>query len=343
MKYSVPLLSLLSLITFLAACVPVATPAAPPAPAVAETTSGCEPGFRLFDHEYLATDPICIPENPQRIIAVDAYSLETVLAFGVKPIASSSVKPFAVNYPELADQVAGVIDTGGPFNIETGLTTDADLIIAIEPWVGEIYAQATAIAPVVSINFDEIMWDGFVDLIGQVLNRPEQIEPLTAGYTSRVAILHDTLTAQSRQGSISVVQFYNDVLRLYFIEDLFPYLFPVSGLVALPQQTAALNGEWRIEVSKEELELLNTDYIFLVTYATNDEEIAANQAMVERLQADPLWQQLDAVGKEQVFVVPFYWNAGAVIGQHKMVDDLFRYVAQVDPATVAPNPFAPPK
>lgn len=321
---------------------PLVQPAADStATATDAATSACEPGFRLFDHEYLATDPVCIPENPQRIIAVDAYSLETVLAFGVKPIASSSVKPFAVNYPELADRVAGVIDTGGPFNVETGLTTDADLIIAIEPWVGEIYDQASAIAPVVSIDFDEIMWDGFVDLIGQVLNRPAQIEPLIVGYENRVERLRTTIAAQSRQGTISVVQFYNEALRLYFIEDLFPYLFPVSGLSALPEQTAALNGEWRIEVSKEELELLNTDYIFLVTYATNDEEIAANQAMVERLNADPLWQQLAAVGKEQVFVVPFYWNAGAVIGQHKMLDDLFQYVAQVDPATVAPNPFAP--
>lgn len=28
----------------------------------------CEDGFRLFDHELLVTKPVCIPENPERVL-----------------------------------------------------------------------------------------------------------------------------------------------------------------------------------------------------------------------------------------------------------------------------------
>ena len=38
-------------------------------------TITCEAGFRLFDHEYLAGDPVCIPEDPQRILALEISAL----------------------------------------------------------------------------------------------------------------------------------------------------------------------------------------------------------------------------------------------------------------------------
>src|SRR5690606_36709934 len=39
----------------------------------------CEPGFRLFDHEYLAGSPLYIPENAQRILSLEMSELESVL------------------------------------------------------------------------------------------------------------------------------------------------------------------------------------------------------------------------------------------------------------------------
>ncbi len=316
-----------------------------PATAAAETAqttdSRCEAGFHLFDHEYLATEPVCIPANPQRVVAADAYVLETILALGIKPIGSSSIDSFSIEYPELSVLVEGVEDTGNPLNLETLLALKPDLIIAIEPWVAENYDLLAQIAPVVSIDFDEILWDGFVDLMGNLLDRPAQMAELLASYQGRVAALQEAIAAKDAQGTFSMAQFYNEVLRLYPIEFHFPYLFPGVGLASTPEQIAAFGDEWRIEVSKEELQLFDTDYIFLVTYATNADEVAANQAMVARLEADPLWQQLPAAQNGQVFVVPFYWNAGAIYGQHKMLDDLFQHIVQVDPATVAPNPFRP--
>jgi iron complex transport system substrate-binding protein len=93
------LISLLLLLTLLAASVaPVAGPATEANPTAAatvvpqETTpvtanaattiaadADCEAGFRLFDHEGLATVPVCVPIAPERIIALDMASVGATL------------------------------------------------------------------------------------------------------------------------------------------------------------------------------------------------------------------------------------------------------------------------
>jgi ABC-type Fe3+-citrate transport system substrate-binding protein len=56
--------------------------------------------------------------------------------------------------------------------------------------------------------------------------------------------------------------------------------------------------------------------------------------------ASPLWQTLSAVQNDRVFFINGeYWIRDNPIAAHAVLDDLFRIVAGVDPAEVAPNPF----
>ena len=54
------------------------------APLAAHEEAACKAGFHLFEHEYLEGDPVCIPENPQRILALELSALESVLELGDK-------------------------------------------------------------------------------------------------------------------------------------------------------------------------------------------------------------------------------------------------------------------
>jgi len=67
--------------------------------AAQDEATECEDGFRLFDHELLATDPVCIPDNPQRIITLGMPSFETLMSYGIQPLASPS--PYLQNYAGL--------------------------------------------------------------------------------------------------------------------------------------------------------------------------------------------------------------------------------------------------
>jgi len=299
----------------------------------------CEEGFRLFDHELLFTDPVCIPVNPQRIVAVDSYALENLLALGVKPVASAVVGSFSVDYPQLTGLIDGVVDLGNyPPNLETMLSVQPDLILAIEPWITDQYDKFAAIAPTVSIKFDDVTPEQFLSIIAEAVNSPISPAEAIATFDARVEALGEAIAEKDRQGTVSVALFYADVLYVYPVDTAFNEL-PLVGLTSLPEQNEAIGSEWRIEVSKEQLPLLNTDYIFLVTFATSAEEEAANGEMIARLNEDPIWQTLKAVQNDNVFVVQSQWITGTLLSEHKVLDDVFTDVAQVDPAEVSPNPF----
>ena len=318
---------------------PTITAALTETPAAAATT--CEEGFRLFDNELLFTDPVCIPVDPQRIVAVDSYALENLLALGVKPVASAVVGPFSVDYPQLTGLIDGVVDLGGyPPNLETMLSVQPDLILAIEPWITDQYDKFTAIAPTVSIKFDDVTPEQFLSIIADAVNSPIAPADAIATFDARVAALNTAIAEKGRQGTVSVVLFYADVLYVYPVDTAFNEL-PLVGLTSLPAQNEAIGSEWRIEITKEQLPLLDTDYIFLVTYATSAEEETANGEMIARLNEDPIWKTLKAVQNDSVFVVQSQWITGTLLSEHKVLDDLFTYVAQVDPAEVSPNPFLP--
>ncbi|MCB0084410.1 MAG: ABC transporter substrate-binding protein, partial [Caldilineaceae bacterium] len=68
------------------------------APATAATNEDtCDAGFRYFDHALLATDPVCIPNQPERFTYLIYPSY--IYALGVKPVAAWGLERDAENYP----------------------------------------------------------------------------------------------------------------------------------------------------------------------------------------------------------------------------------------------------
>ncbi len=66
----------------------------------------CEAGFRLFDHKLLATEPVCIPENPKRVALVDEKAI-TAYSLGVETVTMNSyLYDFAETYPFALDAAA---------------------------------------------------------------------------------------------------------------------------------------------------------------------------------------------------------------------------------------------
>ncbi|MEL6406896.1 MAG: hypothetical protein AAFR81_21170 [Chloroflexota bacterium] len=47
----------------------------------AQESDNCDAGLQLFEHDLLATDPVCIPEDAQRTVTLDGLSFETLMVF----------------------------------------------------------------------------------------------------------------------------------------------------------------------------------------------------------------------------------------------------------------------
>lgn len=96
------------------------------------------------------------------------------------------------------------------------------------------------------------------------------------------------------------------------------------------------------DISNERIDLIEADYLFLYGgladhYFGNFDTTSAT--LVGAFQNDPLYQSLGVAESGNVHEVDVYWGTPGIYSAHYILDDLFRFVAGVDPEEVAPNPL----
>lgn len=103
--------------------------------AVAEPeVSSCPDGLRLFDHELLASAPVCIPDAPQRVIALDMAALEMLLLKDQLPVGTATwiLEELPLLLPQFAEKLSTIDGLGYPAELETVAVLKPDLIPATE-------------------------------------------------------------------------------------------------------------------------------------------------------------------------------------------------------------------
>lgn len=309
-------------------------------PLAAQDTIECEDGFRLFDHEYLASDPICIPENPQRILALEMSALESVLLADKELVGTANWlhDEVPVLLPELASALEDTADTGYPANLEAALLADPDLILAVD---GDIDLVAgNEIAPVIMpLPGIEHNWRLSMEFWSAVLGTQDLYADMLANYETRIAEFQEALTDDP---TISIIGASSYGASIWF-EDTAPGVVVADAGLSRPEAQAVtgeaaleLYGEERwITLSDERLDLADADAIFLFTYASSDPEIVEQEdAAIVAFQENPLWNSLSAVEAEHVYYVgPYWWRAQTYLLANKVLDDLFTNLTDTDAET----------
>lgn len=311
----------------------------------------CEAGFRLFDHELLATEPVCIPENPERVLALDMASVETALLTGKNLVGSSGwlLSEFPVLEPRFADRLAGVTDVGFPADLESVLLLEPDVILAVGGTsVGDTVDVAGAgdIAPVVVAD-PEIYndWQLGMGFWSDVLGAPEVYAEMARNYDARVAELQDALAqavGQPGDLEVSVVSASTYGVSLWLPDTPPGSVLADVGLARPEAQSlvgdaavARFGAAQYVPVSDERLDLAGGDALFYFTYAAADAETARAEAdFIGELEQNPLWQALGAVQNEQAFFVGgHWWRAQTYLLANRVLDDLFTHLAGAAAAT----------
>lgn len=352
-------LTLIPLLLFvLAACgaapaaQPTSAPASPteaPAPtsAPAADQSACQAGFRSFDHELLASEPLCIPEAPQRIIALDMASVEMTLLSGKTLLATSNwiLDELPLLAPQFASTLATVEDVGYPANLEKVALLKPDLILAVGGTsAGETIdvEQAQKIAPVVFA--DPVIYDDWklgMRIWSDVLGVPDTYAAMLSNYQQRVAELQAAL-GDDVQREISVFSTGTYGISLWMPDTPPGAILSDVGLERPASQRLvgeAANAEYGasqyIAISEERLDLADGDAIFFFTYASSDPETAATEdAHLKAFVEKPIWKSLEAVKAGQAFLVPgYWWRSQTYILANRVLDDLFTHLAGTSATT----------
>ena len=285
-------------------------------------TAACEVGLRSFDH---AMGTSCIPETPQRVVVLDTGELDNALALGA-PIVGAPVADVLQYQAYLSEQLEGINDTGtiSEPNFEAILALEPDLIIGSKQRYEAIYPQLSAIAPTVFTESLRVPWQDNFNFHAEALGRTTEAEQLLADYEAHVAEVQDALGDTFESTTISIIRFRPGQVRLYLKSSYIGYILQDVGLGRPPTQDEDV---FSAEISIEEMQQVDADYIFVTGYDVEDSER-------ETFLSSPLWQTLEAVQNGQVVDVnDDTWIAGlGVQAANLVLDDL---EAMLAPESVA--------
>lgn len=293
----------------------------------AQSTTECEAGFRPFTH---ALGETCIPEAPQRVVVLDTGEVDNALALGV-PVVGAPVRDVLNYQAYLSDQLEGIEDTGtiSEPNFEAILALAPDLIIGSKQRYEAIYPQLSAIAPTVFTESLRVPWQDNFRFHADALGKSDEAEALIEAYDAHIAELQEALGDALDTTSISIIRFRPGQVRLYLKSSYIGYILQDVGLTRPESQNEDV---FSAEISMEEMQLADADYIFVTGYDVEDSER-------ETFLNSPLWQTLEAVQNGHVVDInDDTWIAGLGIQAANLVlDDLQSILAPESLAEAAPE------
>lgn len=273
----------------------------------------------------------CVPLNPQRVVTIDPFSLENVLAFGIQPVGVAMSPDWLDDRAYLRDRLSS-IEVIGDFtqpSMEKILALKPDLILGLTE-DEEIYPQLTKIAPTVLFDFESsAQWKEILMHNAVTLGMTDVANQLMAAYSDR---LNDFKTQMSTSAAfreenhsleVSIIRVYPNIISIY-PRDTFAGLIVEDAGLARPSVQDQLR---QLDISKESLHLADGDIIFLWS-SESDQAQQEIQTKIAKLKADPLWQQLNAVQQGKVYEMPSYWIGYSILTANAVLDDLFRYLVE---------------
>ncbi|MBD2335854.1 iron-siderophore ABC transporter substrate-binding protein [Calothrix sp. FACHB-156] len=273
----------------------------------------------------------CIPENFQRLVTLDDTSFENAIALGIQPV--GSVIPEYSSYLQNEFVKVKNIGTFGEPNIESILTLKPDFILGFD-YRQYIYDMAAKIAPTVLFNFEHSgKWKEVFTNISVALGKQELGQKLMERYYLRLEEFKQRMGNNISNIKISVVRVYPHNINLYLRDSFCGTILQDAGLSRPESQNfidleaeKLFNNSIQVSIGNELTQKADGDVIFIWTAENTNEANQTAKKKIEQLNSNPLWQNLKAVQKNKVYIVPEYWIGGGILAANAIIDDLFQYL-----------------
>lgn len=281
----------------------------------------------------------CIPQHPQRVIAMDQESLEIMVALGLQPIATTTANRVGSKTTLLQNKVDDLVDLGkeGQPNLEKIVELKPDLILGMFI-LPQYYELLSDIAPTVSVEYSQTGWRETLKQAADILDRTSEADQLLADYQKRVALLGDLFSQAVGTLDVTVMRFYTDVHLTQFLNQnsfAVSVLEEIEGL-SIPQHQQQVqqipNSDWGyVNTSLEQLDWLESDALLIALDP-------GAEASFQHYAQSPLWQQLEVVKQGRVYFVDSgYWVFGNILSAYGILDDVCHFLIR-DSCAASPSP-----
>lgn len=267
----------------------------------------------------------CVPTTPKRLVVLGTPTMVNAIVLGIKPVGT------VLYFEEIPTYLEGKVDgiqevgTDDQPNLEKILTLNPDLIIAMNSsdLPGQTYQQLSQIAPTVVDDWQGYpSWKDHFNFIATVLDKTDKAQQVWSHYQQRIQDLRSVLGNRYSATKISVIRVCCNNLASDVENSFSGTIIADVGLRRPSSQKSADGG--LVFFSEEKIPDLDGDIIFAIVDADID-----SQKAFEQLKQKPLWNQLKAVKRGQVY--PVYlptWRGGNPLAADEVINDLFKYLVQ---------------
>ncbi|WP_054860135.1 ABC transporter substrate-binding protein [Gracilibacillus sp. JCM 18860] len=238
-----------------------------------------------------------VPKDPSIVITGSLEAMEDALMLGIEPIGAISV---GGEFPELYQEIVGSAESIGEKqqpNLEKILELNPDVILSTTKFPEDVSSKLNEIATVIPVSHLSTDWKDNLLLMGELSGDKEKAEQILADYDEQLEEIQAKASEQLQDKTAVVVRIRSGNIMIYSQNTFFnPSLYEDFGL-AVPSVVEA--AEAQEAISLEKFSEVNPDYIF-VQYA--ESENADNPEALSDLEVNPIWQSLQAVQNDQVYV-----------------------------------------
>ncbi|MFF2545976.1 ABC transporter substrate-binding protein [Kitasatospora sp. NPDC058063] len=277
------------------------------------------PGVYPRNHRHAMGETV-VPARPTRVVVLDTGELDNVVALGIQPVGvvyTDGSKSLPSYLKDKAGSPAAV-GTINSLNLEAIAALKPDLILGSQLRAQDQYAQLSKIAPTVFSLRPGYPWKQNFLLNASAFGLEAEAKAQLDAYQAAAAAIGAKLG--DKRPTITPLRFMPGRTRLY--AEL-SFIGTILTDVPLPQPTIEQVQELAVEVSPEQIDKADADWIFYGVYGSPS---STNQ---DTVLGGALWKTLGAVKSGQARPVSDEtWFLGlGVMAANAVLADLKGFVA----------------
>lgn len=270
-----------------------------------------------------ANGPVTVPDTVERVVALSEESLDSIIALGIKPLATVKARGQTGVSPYLQEKAQGVemAGTSREFNLERIVALRPDVIFTSMRLRDNQYEMLSKIAPTIvpkQSAFGD--WKESFRTRAKVLGREARAEEVIAELDARIADMQGKIGDRSSE-TVAIVRWAQSGPQAFTWHAQAGKILAQLGFGTVPFSGDLTKRPHSDPLSLENLSEIDADWLIVGEFG------AAGSESFNAVREDAVYQNLHAVKNDQVVIVDgsLWTSASGPLSAIEMLDDIEQF------------------